>query len=94
MLQGFFGFVLGGILVAVLLASEPQLVGDIQSGLHDLRGGARELVSDRDNAGPRASERRYEDRRDNRDSRDSRDRYENDRPPGDGRAGESGGDTP
>jgi hypothetical protein len=80
MLQGFFGFVLGGILVAVLFAYQPQLLGDVQHGLHDLR-----VASDRGT--DVRSERRYDERRDYRENgpgeyRDRRDRYDASREPG------------
>ena len=85
MLQGFFGFVLGGVVIAILLATEPQLVGDVQYGLHDLRLGARQLMSDRNDTRV-SSDRRYDDRgddrdRNGRDDRSDRDRYDNGRDP-------------
>jgi len=80
MLQGFFGFVLGGVIVAVLFAYQPQLAGDVRTELRDLRV-ASDRVSDT------RSERRYDDRRGYRDSapgdyRDGRDRYDTGREPG------------
>lgn len=45
MLQGFFGFVLGVIVSAVLLAYQPQLIGDVQQGLSDLHSSASNLTS-------------------------------------------------
>lgn len=104
--QGLVGFILGAIVSAVLLASEPQLVGDVQSGLHDLRHGAGRLVADRDSDRTASSDRRYGDRRDYRDNRDyrddrdssegrddRRDRYDNDQAPSDSRSRDSG-DSP
>jgi len=99
-LQGILGFVLGGILTAVLFAYQPQLLGDVQAGLHDLR-----IASDR--GSDARSERSYDDRRDYRDNeksgddRNGRDRYDTPRdpnsdqapPPGDGNYGGSSDDS-
>ena len=103
--QGLVGFILGAIVSAVLLASEPQLVGDVQSGLHDLRHGAGRLVADRDSDRGASSERRYGDSRDDRDDRDDRDyrdsgrddrrdRYGSDQPPSSDSRSRDSGDSP
>lgn len=42
-LQGFFGFVIGVLASFLLLAYEPQLIGDVQQGLNDLHSGASNL---------------------------------------------------
>ena len=61
MFQGILGFVLGGLVVAVLLTTEPHLLGDVRVGLHDLRAGTNRLINghDRDHD---SYERRYGDR--------------------------------
>jgi hypothetical protein len=89
-LQGFFGFVLGGILTTVLFAYQPQLLGDVRAGLHDLR-----MAGDRGNDA--RSERAY-DNRDYGDSerqrdRNGRNRYDNARDPNNDQAPPPGGNN-
>ena len=68
MFQGCLGFVLGGIVVAVLLANEPQLLGDVRAGMHDVRESTRKVVND-DRDRRDSMDRRYDDRHDSMDRR-------------------------
>ena len=60
--QGLVGFILGAIVATVLIANQPQLLGDVRAGLHDLRAGTSHVVGERDHDRD-STDRRY-DRRD------------------------------
>ncbi len=74
MLQGFFGFVLGVISTAVLLAYQPQLIGDLQQGMSDLGQGASQL-GDRDGSNDVALSLTRRFAPENADTRDVPDQY-------------------
>ena len=62
--QGFFAFVLGGIVTAVVIANQPQLLDDVRLAMQGVRFGAQHLVrTDNSDSDVTASlARRFENR--------------------------------